>query len=240
MKETISLKRFKEAKLYIDAPYEDRPIILIFHGGGYHHIGERETYPISEKFLSYGYNTAILFYSVYPYAYPTQLDEANDAVDYLKEKFNTVYVLGFSAGGHLAGLVATENKNVSAMFLSYPVVSFVNYVHQGSIKHLLQDNASLEDKERLSIENRINKDTPPCFIWTCKTDESVPYENTLMLIEALKKNNIICEYKIFENGRHGMALADKSAIKDGDTSYVNDEVAKWPELLINFIKKIES
>ena len=37
-----------------------------------------------------------------------------------------------------------------------------------------------------------------------------------------------------------MALADISAIKDGDTSYVNDEVATWPNLLLEFIKKIES
>lgn len=239
MKETKILSSFKDGKLVINAPYKNKPIILIFPGGGYHHLADREAYPVSEKFIGIGYNTAILFYSVYPYCYPTQINEANEAVNYLKEKYNKVYVLGFSAGGHLAGLVATENKNVSAMFLSYPVISFLDYAHQGSIKHLLQDNDTLENKSKLSLQNRVDNNTPPCFIWHTKTDTSVPYENTLMMVEALKKNNIVHECVLFNSGQHGLALADKTAIKDGDTSYINDEVSVWPELLLKFIKMIE-
>ena len=72
-----------------------------------------------------------------------------------------------------------------------------------------------------------------------KTDTSVPYENTLMMVEALKKNNIVHECVLFISGQHGLALADKTAIKDGDTSYISDEVSVWPELLLKFIKMIE-
>ena len=58
--------------------------------------------------------------------------------------------------------------------------------------------------------------------------------------EALKKNNIVHECVLFNSGQYGLALVDKTAIKDGDTSYINDEVSVWPELLLKFIKKIEN
>mgnify|MGYP003297998014 CR=1 FL=1 len=54
MKETKILSSFKDGKLVINAPYKDKPIILIFPGGGYHHLADREAYPVSEKFIGIG------------------------------------------------------------------------------------------------------------------------------------------------------------------------------------------
>ena len=85
-----------------------------------------------------------------------------------------------------------------------------------------------------SIENRVTSKTLPTFIWTVKPDKTVPYENTLYMIEKLKEKKVFHEYKIYETGRHGMALADETS----NRKFKNAEVAKWVGLACSFINKI--
>lgn len=218
---------------------EKLPIILISPGGAYEHISTRENKPVSDKFLKLGYNTCVLSYSVYPESYPFPLIDIEETFKYLKNRFNKVFVMGFSAGAHLTALLGTSklSKEISAMVLCYPVISMTKYFHKGSRDNFLGSNNNDKLAHELSIENRVNKETPPTFIWTTKEDQAVPYENTLMLIDALKNNNIPHEYKIFPHGRHGLALADETAIKNNDLSFFNEEVQIWPTLVDNFLKK---
>ena len=220
--------------------YDNKPMIVIFPGGGYHHLSTRESIPVSNKFLSLGYNTTIVYYSVAPFANFIQLDQAEMVIKELSKTYQDIIVLGFSAGGHLAGLTGTlKNKyNLKAMILSYPVISFLTFVHEGTLSNFLANNDSLENKSKYSVDKRVDENCVPCFIWTTKTDASVPYENTLMMIEALNKNKIFNRYHIYENGPHGMALADESAIHNGDRSYISKDVATWVEKADDFIKEV--
>lgn len=217
---------------------KNKPIILISPGGAYEHISTRENEPVSNKFLGFGYNTAVLNYATFPETYPINFNDIVESFKYLKEKFQKVFIMGFSAGGHLTALLGTSEyaKEISGMILCYPVISMSKLFHKGSRENFLGKNNTEENAIKFSIENRVSKDTPPTFIWTTKTDQAVPYENSLMMIEALKNNNIKCEYKIFEHGRHGLALADMTAVKDGDMDFYNEEVQIWPTLVNNFLK----
>ena len=42
----------------------------------------------------------------------------------------------------------------------------------------------------MSIEKRVDKDTPPAFIWHTCEDKTVPLENSLLMVEALRKQEI--------------------------------------------------
>ena len=223
--------------------YDNKPMLVIFPGGGYHHLSTREAEPVAEKFLSYGYNTAIVKYSVAPHANFIQLKQGLEVVELLSKDYKDIVVCGFSAGGHLAGLVATENadNNIKGMILCYPVITLKEKTHLGTRTNLLANgNDTLENRSKYSINERVNFQTVPCFIWTTKDDASVPYQNTLMMIDKLNENKVFNRHVIFPSGPHGMALADESAIKDGDTSYVNKEVAMWPDLVDEFIKEVIS
>lgn len=227
-------------EVLIEEPYKNQPMIVIFPGGGYHHLSTREAEPVANKFLSFGYNVAIVKYSVAPYADFIQLKQGLEVVELLSKTYEKIVVCGFSAGGHLAGLVATEKakNNIKAMILCYPVITLCDKTHLGTRINLLANgNDTLENRNKYSIDQRVDTNTVPCFIWTTKTDNSVPYENTLMMIEALEKHNVFHKYHLFEKGPHGMALADETAIKDGDTSFVDKEVAKWPDMANNFLKE---
>ena len=230
----------KGFEVVVNEVYKDKPMIVIFPGGAYHHLSTREAIPVSDKFISLGYNTTIVYYSVAPHANFIQLDQANMVFKELSKTHKDIIVVGFSAGGHLAGVSATQENvyNVKAMVLCYPVVSFLKHTHEETLNNFLKGNNTQENRYKFSIDKRVNGNTVPCFIWTTKTDVSVPYENTLMLIDALKEHNVFHRYHIYPKGPHGMALADKTAIFNGDTSYIDEEVATWVNKVDSFIKEV--
>lgn len=219
-------------------------VYLVIPGGSYKNIGEVEALPVAKKFFSLGYSSALLRYSVAPSSYPTQYNQGLSSIKILSSKFKKIIIVGFSAGGHLTGLLGTSGKdklyNTIGMILCYPVISFVNNVHAFSRYNFFgQNNTSTEkDWEKFSIENRVNNNTIPTFIWTIKNDLTVPYENTLAMIDSLKKYGIKHEYKIYKTGVHGMALSDEFDIRNGNINYKNPLVAKWIFLAINFFENI--
>ena len=126
------------------------------------------------------------------------------------------------------------------MILCYPVISFVNNFHNFSRFNFFGEGNNSTEKEwkLFSIENRVNNETIPTFIWTIKNDKTVPYENSVYMINSLKKYGIKHEYKIYKKGVHGMALADEFDIRKKNKKYKNDKVAKWIFLAINFMENI--
>ena len=219
-------------------------VFLVVPGGSYRKIGEVESLPVAKKFFSLGYSSSILKYSVYPAHHPTQYNQGLSAIKILSSKFKKIIIIGFSAGGHLTGLLGTSGKdklyNTIGMILCYPVISFINNVHAFSRFNFFGENNTSTEKdwELYSIENRVNSETIPTFIWTIKNDNIVPYENTLAMIDSLKKYGIKYDYKIYKKGVHGMALADEFDIRNGNINYKNEKVAKWFNLAVNFFENI--
>ncbi len=91
-----------------------RPAMIVIAGGGYAYVSDREKEPVALYYFSKGYNVFTLDYSVSPVNYPFQLTEACMAVAYVRENAQSmginpdeVAAIGFSAGGHLAGMLAT-------------------------------------------------------------------------------------------------------------------------------------
>lgn len=230
-----------------------RPAILIIPGGGYGMLSDREGEPVALKYLNNGFCPFVLSYSIKT-AYPAPLLEAMLAVRYIRENAeeygidkNKVSVIGFSAGGHLAGLLATLKEDEAelvgktpdkikpdAVILSYPVATMGEYTHGGTRCHITGGDKTLYD--RLSLEKRVDKNAVPAFIWHTYEDNCVPVENSLMLAAAYRNANAPFALHIFEHGWHGLSLAD------GETNDFNEEqnhlynVGKWFELSLDWLK----
>ena len=72
--------------------------------------------------------------------------------------------------------------------LAYPVVTSGPLAHRGSFDALLGDRkADPEALDAVSIEKHIDAKTPPVFVWHTVPDDCVPYENTLMLVDAARR-----------------------------------------------------
>ncbi|MFA7344857.1 MAG: alpha/beta hydrolase [Terrimicrobiaceae bacterium] len=135
-------------------------------------------------------------------------------------------VMGASAGGHLASYalthfdegardsgVALERTGSRPDFgiLCYPVITFTapGAVEQGTRKNLLGDNPDPELAVLLSNELHVTPQTPPCFLWHTRTDETVLVENSLLFAEALQKHGVHHTLRIYDDGPHGIGLGVK-------------------------------
>ncbi len=236
-----------------------RKAILVIPGGGYSHVcDDREGDAIARAYLSKGFNAFVLRYSVKPYASDFRpLIQAATAIKYIRENAehfsinpDKVFVVGFSAGGHLAassGVLWNHPKIKEAlgdapegigrpngMILSYPVISAGEKAHKGSIDNLCGDeNASAEERAVFSLENQVDKTTPPAFIWHTFSDNCVPVENSLYFATALRENNIPFEMHIYPDGWHGLALATPETL-GGKKEPFSDHVSTWFELSVDW------
>lgn len=222
-----------------------RPCVVIAPGGGYDHTSKLEAFNVSKKFNDNGYHACVLNYREDLMCYPQPQKDLAFTIDWLRKNDliipNQIISIGFSAGGHLTLSNACFYKEYgydsrpNYLILCYPVISSnEKYAHLGSFKALLGDNYNEEMLEKLSLEKNIPDDLGDVFLWHNYTDESVPVQNSLVLLEALKEKNINCECHLFPMGCHGMSLSDETT-GINDSRKNNPYVAKWFDMVIDWL-----
>lgn len=209
----------------------ERPCVVVFPGGGYTFLSEREADPPAMAFFAKGYQVFVLYYSIGKMA--TELRPLVDGSLTLMEIRrksaewhvipDKIAVMGFSAGGHAAASLGTLwnsselKKRIdtegganrpNAMILCYAVITAAELAHKGSIETLCGGNPTEKQKEFYSLEKHVDANTPPTFLWHTVEDGTVPVENSMMFAAALQKNNIPFECHIFQKGGHGMSLCN--------------------------------
>lgn len=236
---TLYLRESVEAMLH----FRQRPLVLVVPGGGYNHVSPREGDPVALQFAAAGYHTAVLHYAVGDSARDAlpmrQLAQAIGLVRQYAEQWNIlpdqIALCGFSAGGHLAlsGAVwdipgMEDQPRPNALLLAYPVVTAGEYAHRGSFVQLTgtQDIAA---HQRFTLEDKITPATPPVFVWHTMEDETVPVENTLLLLNALHKAGVPCEVHLFEKGCHGTSISTPEV--DADSTHRH----RWVKLAVEWL-----
>lgn len=230
--------------------------IVVLPGGGYRALSDvKEGSAVAEYLNSIGISAFVLKYRLGPkYGQPNQLLDASRALRMVRSRakewgidVNRIGILGFSAGGHLASTMAThydsgnpnaaeELEKVSSrpdlQILIYPVITMGEFTHAGSKKNLLGDNPTDEIVKKYSNELQVTKDTPPAFIVHGLDDKTVPIENSLQYVQALRKNGVAFEFHLYEKGPHGFGLGGTDPI----LSTWKDRLTAWL-VLRNFVKK---
>lgn len=232
-KEYSFLQGGKLSCMLMDIPWDiqkdwKRPAVIVVPGGAYAMVSKREGEPVASAFFAKGFQAFILDYLVAKdgISYPEQLLEVAAAVDYVKKNAEAfcvnkdeVFVVGFSAGGHLTGNLAVEHTHVcdkagvsldckpTAVGLCYPVISQI-HGHQGSYDNLLQgytDEAKKELLKTLNLNEAVSKDTPPAFLWATANDACVPADNAIRYALALAEKGIAYELHVYPDGHHGLS-----------------------------------
>jgi len=239
-------------------PDRTRPSVLVMPGGGYEMTSDREAEPIAMQFLAAGFNAFVLRYSAKPSVFPVALLESAEAVRRIREHAaewhvdgDRIAVIGFSAGGHLAANLATSASDdvlaahgydpdavrPNALMLAYPVITSGPLAHRGSFDTLLGGRKTdAEALKSVSIEKHIDAKTPPVFVWHTVPDDCVPYENTLMLIDACKKAGVSIEAHLFPSGGHGLALGTAETAWQG-VNGIEECVQAWPKLAVAWMRR---
>ncbi|MBQ9134847.1 MAG: alpha/beta hydrolase [Lachnospiraceae bacterium] len=165
------------------------------------------------------------------------------------------------------GAECAEEIRPDGMLLSYPVITSGEFAHRGSFDKLLgkgneskplesanaidanageisvknrADDEALKEEdllEKLSLEKQVNADTPPAFIWHTFEDGTVPMENSLFFVSALRKFNIPTEFHLYPKGQHGLALGTALTASAGG-KHMQAECASWINLAKIWIENL--
>ncbi len=232
------------------------PAMLVLPGGGYVYCSDREAEPIAEYYYARGFNAYILRYSCVPSRYPAQLDEAAMAVAYIKRNAalhlgtGKVAAIGFSAGGHLCGNLATVTKNEAdasgfaldeirpdAAVLSYAVISpsFAGDTFPNLVGGDVTASPFAEKARSLSVDGRISPTTPPLFIWHTANDAGVNSEQAMLVARAAKINGVKFELHVFSCGQHGLSVADERVYPKDSIPKMSAYAGMWADMSAAFL-----
>ncbi len=247
---------------YIAEPVggKHRKAMLVIPGGGYGGVcADREGEPIALAFMPYGYNGFVLHYTVgRKEPYPAQLREVTLAIKHIKDNADKygidpdkLFVVGFSAGGHLtasAGVFwnrpeATEGLDIPygynkprGIMPIYPVISQKGHAH--SLYNLLcKDDPTQDELDYVSVDKHVTADSAPAFIVHSADDELVDARNSLDFAMAYANAGVEYELHIFPHAQHGVALGN--AITDmGNPKWNEPMIAEWVRMAAYWAEKL--
>jgi len=227
--------------------HDNGSAVVVLPGGGYGGLAANlEGRQVADWFTARGFRAFVLSYrlSSQGYLLPVPLLDARRAIQTVRARArdyfiapNRIVIIGFSAGGHLAALSATQfvpgkpdaedpiervSSRPDYLVLGYPWIGAIS----SDTSHLTYcQSFNVMDKcEALraaySPDLFVTKDTPPTFWFHTFNDETVPVEQGLRFYEALVKAGVPAEGHIFANGPHGTGLGKADAALD-----------QWPNLL---------
>jgi len=226
--------------------------VIIFPGGAYQHLaGDLEGREVADWFTARGFRAFILSYrlSSNGYLLPVPLLDARRAIQTVRARAldyhispNHIVVIGFSAGGHLAGLAGTQfvpgdpnaddsvdrvSSRPDYLVLGYPwldaITTDTTYLSYCKILNIMDQCDALRAKYDPVLF--VSKDTPPTFIYQTFTDKTVSPGATVEFYQALFKAGVPSEMHVFANGGHGSGLGKGDPALD-----------QWPNLLENWLR----
>lgn len=225
---------------------------LITPGGGYSVIViDKEGYELARRLNEAGYTCFVLFYRLpgdgWLQGADVALSDAQRAMRLIRARAgqygiraDRVAAIGFSAGGHLCGDLATRfatptytpvdaadqlsaRPDIAAPI--YAVQSMTMPVaHGGSRERLLGKSPTPEQEIAHSPAHNVSAQTPPVFMVHAEDDNVVPVENTIEMRAALKAKGVTVESHLFTAGGHGFGLRGAAG----------KPVAAWPDLLLRW------
>lgn len=235
-------------------PAVNRPngaAVLIIPGGSYLRVVvDKEGFETARYLASRGYVCFVLRYRLpgdrWAAGPDVSLQDAQRAIRLARAQAarlgffaDRMAVMGFSAGGHVAGSLATRylerlyapvdssdklDSKPTVACLMYPVISMRPDIAYPGLREQMAGGGA---PETYSVENRVTSATPPTLLIHAADDTTVPAENSLAMFTALKAAKVSAELHIFEDGSHGFGmrfLEGKSA-------------AAWPELFLAWLKR---
>ncbi|MEO9890925.1 alpha/beta hydrolase [Aurantibacter sp.] len=230
--------------------------MLIFPGGGYHHLSFESEGTDIAKFLNSKGIAGIVLKHRLPSSvsqiekYNVPLIDAQRAIRIVRSNAseynidsNKIGIMGFSAGGHLASTLGTHfNEKVyepidaidhqdarpDFMALIYPVITFTQTTkHSGSEKNLLGETIDPDLEKHFSNELQVSENTPITLLIHAADDTSVPVANSILFFNAAHDNGVEATMHIYPKGGHGFGLARNDVYLRGWTERLFD----WMENL---------
>jgi acetyl esterase/lipase len=220
-KPTRWLTNVTKPTLTVYRPAKDRDTglaMLICPGGGYHNLGwDVEGEEVAAWLNSIGVTGIILKYRCprrpgdvkgQPAAGP--LKDAQRAVSLVRSKARDwgidpqkIGMVGFSAGGHLAGATATNFDR-----RAYEPIDAVDQVscRPDFAVMLYSGYLRAKDKDELATDLRVSAKTPPILLVHASDDAVSQVDHSVIMYLALKRAGVPTEMHVYASGGHGFGV----------------------------------
>jgi acetyl esterase/lipase len=201
---------------------------IVLPGGGYAAYAENEGEPIVDWLRGLSIPAAVLRYPLNA-RHPIPLDAVRAEVRRLRARgIARVGVIGFSAGGHLAGHVALSDASrpdvrIDLAVLGYAITSMAMETYRPARLILLGADATPELRRATSLDAMVTSRAPPFFIWHTAEDPYVPVEHSYRFAAALAARGVPHALHVFSRGPHSLALARGA----GEPSAWTELAAAW-------------
>lgn len=219
---------------------------LILGGGGYFRIQIGSAKDVAAKLAAKGITPVILYYRLPGDGWNADapFQDAQRTLRLLKmgaSRFGLdparIGVVGMSAGGHLAGIMATrgthdfyppadaaDRLNATPAFagLIYPVLSMKPPIDTTQTAKKLSSLPNWRDD--YSVEEQVTADTPPVFLAHAADDPIANVHHSQRMFNAMREAKRPVELHIFEHGGHSWGAGKPGTL-----------VAQWPDLFLAWL-----
>ena len=205
--------------------------MIVLPGGGYAAHAPHEAEPVARWLGEIGVQASVFRYPL-NVRHPVPLDALRAEIGRRRAGgARRIGLIGFSAGGHLAGLAAlapggAADQTVQFAVLGYAITSMQTETYRPARVILLGQDASLHLRRSTSLDALVTPQSPPFFVWHTAEDPYVPPEHTYRLASALAASQVPHAVHVFAHGPHGLGLAQNAG-----------EVAIWTTLASAWIRE---
>lgn len=205
--------------------------MIVVPGGGYATHAQNEAEPIVDWLRGVGIQASVFRYPL-NVRHPAPLDALRAEIRRCRAGgADRIGLIGFSAGGHLAGLAAlapgaAPAAAVQFAVLGYAITSMETETYRPSRLILLGEDASAELRRATSLDALVTPQSPPFFLWHTAEDIHVPPEHTYRFASALTVHSIPHAVHVFAHGPHNLGLAEGA-----------EDAALWTRLAASWIRE---
>ncbi|MEU8265160.1 prolyl oligopeptidase family serine peptidase [Micromonospora sp. NPDC048999] len=202
--------------------------MIVLPGGGYAEHAAHEAEPVARWLGDIGVQVNVFRYPL-NVRHPEPLNALRAEIARRRARgVQRIGLIGFSAGGHLAGLAAlapgaAPDETVNFAVLGYAITSMETETYRPARLILLGEDASPELRRSTSLDSLVRPQSPPFFVWHTAEDPSVPPEHTYRLASALAANRVPHAVHVFAHGPHSLGLAQSA----GETAIWTTLAKEW-------------
>lgn len=228
--------------------------VLVAGGGGYFRIQlKKESTPAAEWLAAQGFTVFELIYRLPNDGWEASAPfmDAQRAMKIIRTRAGEfgidpgrIGIMGFSAGGHLAGFTAYQPgralyegadrfEHVSARpdfaVLLFPVVTLrAPYDTTRTRREIVGEKAGAKAEAAWSLDTYASKDAPPTIIFAAADDPTTPPGHGILLFQSLVAAGTSAELHLFREGGHGWGLGEPDQV-----------VSQWPGLFSHWAQSLK-
>ncbi len=228
--------------------------VLVAGGGGYFRIQlKKESTPAAEWLAAQGFTVFELVYRLPDDGWDSAAPfmDAQRAMKIIRTRAaefgvdpKRIGIMGFSAGGHLAGFTAYQPdralytgadafERVSARpdfaVLLFPVVTLrAPYDTTRTRREIVGDTPTPEAEAAWSLDTHAGKDAPPTIIFASADDPTTPPGHGILLFQTLVAAGASAELHLFRDGGHGWGLGRPEQV-----------ISQWPGLFAHWAQSLQ-